>query len=154
MKIAGFIDGAGTGMLTTIGTDGTMASRPMMPLNMDGEGSIWFFTKRNSHDKEAPVNQLNLTFTDEGNGKFVSLSGSSTLLHDQTKIDAWWSPMMKTWFPEGPHDPSLALLRVEVQGGEYWSSSSSAVVRFTTHVISALAGKEIALGENKTVDNR
>jgi len=153
-KIAKFIDAAAVGMLTTIGDDGTLSSRPMMPLAMDNEGSLWFFTKRSATDKEAPVNALNLTFTNQSDGKFVALSGESTLLHDQSKIDELWSPMAKPWFPQGPKDPSLALLRVDVLGGEYWSSSSSAVVRFTTHLVSALAGKEIGLGENKTVQNR
>jgi general stress protein 26 len=153
-KVARFIDGAGVGMLTTVGENGKLASRPMMPLHMDSEGSIWFFTKNTAHDKEAPASELNLTFSDASDGKFISLAGASSLLHDREKMEALWSPMMKAWFPQGPEDQTLALLRVDVHGGEYWASSSSAVVRFTTHVLSALAGREIGLGENKTVVNR
>lgn len=153
-KIADFIDGATIGMLTTIGNDGAMQSRPMMPLEIDSEGSIWFFLHRDSHDKAALSSALNLTFTNQSDGKFVALSGQSELLHDQTKIDALWSPMAKPWFPNGPSDSNLALLRIDVQGGEYWSASSSAIIRFTKHLISAVSGKDVGLGENKTVVNQ
>lgn len=152
-KLASLIDDAGTAMLTTIDDDGKMSSRPMMPLQMDANGSLWFFTKRDATDKEAGHNQLNLTFSDDGDGTFISLSGSSKLLRNEAKIKELWSPMVRPWFPDGEDDPSLALLRVDVEGGEYWNSSSSSMVRFATHVISVIAGREIGIGENKTVRN-
>jgi general stress protein 26 len=134
-KLAKLVASSGTGMLTTIGDDGKMSSRPMMPLQMDANGSIWFFTHRESKDDT-----------------FIALSGSSELLRDQSKIDELWNPIVRTWFKD-KNDPELALLRVDVDGGEYWNSSSSSMVRFAAHVVSAVVGREIGIGSNVKVQN-
>jgi general stress protein 26 len=152
-KMAALIDSAGTAMLTTVADDGKMKSRPMMPLEMDGNGSLWFFTHRDAEDKQAGHDKLNLTFSDDKGGTFIALSGASMLLRDQARIDELWNPIMRTWF-EGKDDPNLALLRVDIDGGEYWNSDSPRLVRFAAHVVSAVAGREIGVGENRTVENR
>jgi len=38
--------------------------------------------------------------------------------------------MTGAWFPGGPEDPSLGLLRVKVQRGDYWDVESSKLVQF------------------------
>ena len=152
-KIADLIEGVGAGMLTTPASDGALRSRPMMPLQMDQNGSLWFFTKSSESEKEAAAGHLNLSFADPKNGTFVSLSGRSMLVHDRSKIDELWSPLLKAWFPSGKDDPSLALLRVDVDGGEYWDSSSSSMVRFLAVSASAIVGHQVGLGENQTVSN-
>lgn len=152
-KIADLIDGVGPGMLTTRSPDtDKLGSRPMHPLAMDAQGSLWFFTQAQA-DKEAPYGDLNLSFAHPDKGTYVSLSGSATLLDDREKIDALWSPMAKPWFPEGKDDPSLRLLRVDVHEAEYWDSSSSKMVRLLAMAASIVAGKPIGLGDNEVVRN-
>jgi len=104
--------------------------------------------------KQASASSLNLSFSDPSNGTFVSIVGASQLCLDQALIDELWSPMMKAWFPQGRNDPSLRLLRLEIQTAEYWDSPSSAMVRMAAIAASAVVGRPIGLGENKTVQNR
>jgi general stress protein 26 len=139
-------------MLTTIGDDGGMSSRPMMPLQMGANGSAWLFTHRESKVKAACDNALNLTFSKEKAGTFIALSGSSALRRDQSKFDELWKPIVRTWFKDNS-DPELALLRVDVDGGQYWNASSSSMVRFAAHVVSAVVGREIGIGSNVKVPN-
>lgn len=152
-KIAGLIEEVRTGMLTTPAMDGHMHSRPMQALQIDSSGSVWFITRTDALGKEADSQSLNLSFADPSAGTYVSLSGSSVLLRDQAKIDELWSPLMKAWFPEGKDDPSIAVLRVDIDSGEYWDASSSSMVRLVGLAASAIAGKEIALGDNDRVVN-
>lgn len=152
-KLADLIATVRTGMLTTPAIDGHMHSRPMQALQIDSNGSVWFITRTDALGKEADEQSLNLSFADPSNGTYVSLSGKSVLLRDKARIDELWSPLMKAWFPEGKDDPSIAVLRVDITSGEYWDASSSSMVRLVGLAASAVAGKEIALGENERVVN-
>ena len=151
-KVVDLIDGIGPGMLTTPDSHGVLTSRPMMPLEVDANGSIWFFTKP-STEKQAPAGKVNLAFADPASAKYVSISGGSTLIYDRARIEELWTPAAKPWFPEGKEDPSLALLRVDVDDAEYWDSNSSRMVRALAMAASAVSGKPVGMGENRTVHN-
>ncbi len=152
-KVADMISEIGTGMLTTPSEAGQMHSRPMQALQIDENGSIWFFTRADAHGKEAGEAGMNLSFADPDSASYVSIAGRSSLLKDRGMIEKLWSPLMKTWFPGGKDDPSLALLRVDVASAEYWDSPSSSMVRLAGLVASSVSGKTVGLGENKTVSN-
>lgn len=151
-KLAELIDQAGIAMLTTQDRSGELRSRPMMPLEMDEQGSLWFATRADAVDKASTHKPLNLSFSKAEDGLFIALSGKATLVDDRQKIEDLWNPMMRPWFKDA-QDPNLVLLRVDIEGGEYWNSSNFAMVRFAGHVISAIAGREVGLGENATVTN-
>jgi len=60
---------------------------------------------------------------------FVALSGTGQILKDRAKARELWNPLAGAWFPDGVDDPNLALLRVEVEKGEYWDPGSSRMVQ-------------------------
>jgi hypothetical protein len=41
------------------------------------------------------------------------------------KAKELWDPNYQTWFPAGPTDPHLALIRVRVERAEYWDAPFS-----------------------------
>ncbi|HSV19201.1 MAG TPA: pyridoxamine 5'-phosphate oxidase family protein [Casimicrobiaceae bacterium] len=47
----------------------------------------------------------------------------------QRKVKELWNAMAGAWFPHGPDDPNLGLLRIDVERGEYWDPGSSKMVR-------------------------
>ena len=49
-----------------------------------------------------------------------------------------WNAMAGAWFTRGPDDPKLALLRVDVDKGEYWEPDVSKVVQFFSIAKAAL----------------
>lgn len=151
-KIAELVDEIGVAMLTFADDSGTLTSRPMMALEMDAEGSLWFFTRPTPGKVEAQ-GKVNLAFARPDRASYVSISGRAVLLKDRAKIDELWSPMAKPWFPEGKDDPDLTLLRVDVDDAEYWDSNSSKMVRLLAMAVSAASGKPVGMGDNGKVSN-
>lgn len=145
--IADLIDDISTAMLTTVEPDGSLASRPMAPLEMDESGAIWFYTDLRSHKVEQ-LQSVNLTFADASEGTYVSLSGRGEIVTDRTHIERLWTAFAKPWFPEGPDSPNLGLIKFVAEAADYWDAPGSKMVRAFGVVASALAGKPIAMGES------
>jgi general stress protein 26 len=142
-KVAGLIKGIKVAMLTTITDDGVLRSRPMATLDRPFDGELWFFTEAGA-PKVSEIereHEVNLGYADPSDNRYVSVSGRAQLVHDSKKIEALWSPGMKAFFPKGKEDPNLALLRIDVDSVEYWSSPSGAVVKLVGFAKALLTGK-------------
>ena len=124
------IRGIRIAMMTTVCADGSLRSRPMATLDMDFDGTLWFFTRLDSSKvgEVADEGQVNLNFADPVQHRYVSLSGLATLSVDRQKIEELWSPDVEPWFPEGIQDSQLALLRIDVDKWEYWDARSGVTV--------------------------
>ena len=74
------------------------------------------------------------TFSDPGDQRYVVVRGEGFVRHDQARIEELWNPAMTAWFPAGPTDPDIALVRVDAQRAEYWDSPAAPVrwVQFVT----------------------
>jgi len=126
-KLAELIGAARVAMLTTAAADGSLRSRPMLA-HRAGDGDVlWFFTRAAAAKVEEALEhpRVNVSFADPDEGRYVSLSGSATLVRDRETVRRLWGEGDRAWFPRGPEDPDLALLRVEVGRAEYWDASSS-----------------------------
>ena len=130
-------------MMTTLDTDGTLHSRPMYNQDADEHGDLWFFTKINSPKTTelSRDNEVNLGYCDPSKQHYVSVSGKAEIVRDRAKIEEKWSEGMRTWFPEGKDDPSIALIRVHPARGEYWDSPSSTVLHLYGYAKAALTGQ-------------
>ncbi|WP_433343610.1 pyridoxamine 5'-phosphate oxidase family protein [Micromonospora sp. CA-111912] len=140
-------------MLTTIGLDGRLVSRPMGLQAAKFDGDLWFF----AHADSAKVRQLrvnpevNVSFSDQRNNAWVSLSGTAQEGCDRARAEQLWNPLLKTWFPDGPDTPGLTLIKVHVSSAEYWGSPSGTVVNLLGFARSAVTGKQPRAGENREV---
>ena len=142
-------------MLTTVGPDGSLRSRPMATLKTDFDGDLWFFTASPS-GKVAELhadNRVNVSYSLPNEHRFVSVAGHAELVRDAAKIRSLWNPLYKAWFPEGPDDPSIALIRVSVEQVEYWDSPSGMMVTLFGLAKAVLTGKryEGEISEHGTV---
>jgi general stress protein 26 len=54
--------------------------------------------------------------------------------------------MYRAWFPKGPDDPEVAVLRVDVHEGDYWEASSSKIVMRAKYLAAAVTGGEVPVG--------
>ena len=142
-------------MLSTIDENGYVHSRPMsLNSEVDEEANLWFFTSSESlkaHEIEQSP-QVNASFSNPEESQYVSLSGTAEIVKDRAKIKELWKPILKAWFPDGPDQADLALLRVRVEKAEYWDSPSSAVAQVFSFVSAIVTGKQIEMGENKKID--
>ncbi|HSI29413.1 MAG: pyridoxamine 5'-phosphate oxidase family protein [Methylophilus sp.] len=151
-KLAELIEGFDIAMLTFIDGQGALISQPMGPIELDAEGNIWFFTDSHS-EKTQHLEELNLAFSGESDGTYVSLSGSGELVTDQARKEELWSPFVKPWFPEGPDSPNLALLKFVPHTAEYWDAPHSKVVRLFAMAASIMAARPIGLGDHEHLNH-
>ena len=61
---------------------------------------------------------MNLSF--DGSSDWLSVAGRATLVDDRSMVREMWNPVVGAWFPEGPDDPDVLLLRVDAESAEYW----------------------------------
>lgn len=155
-KLRELIKGIRVAMLTTTDTDGHLRSRPMMTQDADKfDGDVWFFT---DHDS-AKIGEIerdrhvNVSYSDPDSQRYVSLSGTASLLRDQAKARELWSPIAKGWYPDGPEDPKLALLRVRVEKAEYWDTPSGKMIQLAGFLKAVATGERLDYaGENEKID--
>lgn len=142
-------------MLTTVDESNDLHSRPMsLNSDVDDEGNLWFFTSSNSH-KASEIERtpnVNVSFIDIDQQHYVSISGDAELVQDKAKIKELWKPVLKAWFPDGPDQPDVALLKIKVKKAEYWDSPSSTIAQAVSFVSAIFSGKQVELGENKKLD--
>jgi general stress protein 26 len=129
-KIARLIKGIKFAMLTTEENDGSLRSRPMATQQIEFDGNLWFFTDESTKKcSEIKHHQeVNVSFSDQINNVYISISGKAEIVHDKNKMKELWSPFYKTWFPDELNDKDLALLKINVEKSEYWDSPSSKMV--------------------------
>lgn len=128
-KLAALLKDIPVAMLTTMEADGSLRSRPMALQQREFDGTLWFLTDVETakvYEIERH-RQVNLALMHPGQQKYVSVSGTATVVRDPAKVKELWTPMHSAWFPNGPDEPKLALLRVSVEKAEYWDSPSSKV---------------------------
>ena len=148
------IEGIDFAMLTTVCNDGSLRSRPMSTQQFEFDGTLWFFTSTDTakvgeiqHDQH-----VNVSYAKPSDQKYISVTGRASLVNDRAKIKELWNPVHKAWFPEGPDDPRLALLKVDVDKAEYWDSPSSTVMHIIGFVKALATGTEYQPGENKKIN--
>jgi len=142
-------------MMTTLNDNGMLHSRPMGTLPHAGfdNATLWFFTDATSEKAEEIERhwRVNLAYADTGNQNYVSVSGVAEMVRDRDKIRHLWRDILTTWFPKGPDDPNLALIKVTVDQAEYWDSPSSAMVWAYGYAKAKLTGERPHPGDHAQV---
>ncbi len=138
-------------MLTTVNEEGALVSRPMAPLEMASDGSLWFFTDLQTA-KVKQLQALNLSFTDADQGTYVSISGHGEIHTDHAQIARLWTSAAKPWFPDGPDSPNLCLIKVVPEMAEFWDAPHSKMIRVFAMAASIITGKPIGVGEHDVLN--
>ena len=116
---------------------------PMHALQVDDEGSIWFFSGLDSqhtgHINKDP--RVNLIFSNTAAFEYLTVFGEAEILRDPVKIEELWKPMVKAWFPDGKDDPNLSLIRVRPLKAHYWDTKDGKLVVLAKILVGAITGK-------------
>jgi general stress protein 26 len=155
-KLAGIIKEIKFAMLTTVAEDGTLRSRPMATQQQEFDGDLWFFTRADSEKVQQAQHEehVNVAYANPDDQQYVSVNGRAQLIRDRAKIEELWNPIYKAWFPNGLDDPELALIKVNVEGAEYWDTPNGKMVQLIGFVKSIATGKpyEASKEEHDKVD--
>jgi general stress protein 26 len=139
-------------MLTSIGEDGRLYSRPMYTQEADHGDGLWFFTAKSSA-KSGQVRrheEVNVSYVDLAKNVYVSVAGNAHIIDDPEKERELWNPMNKAFF-EGLDDPELVLLHVDPERAEYWDAPAGAMRQLFNMAKAAMGGRHDS-GENQKVD--
>ena len=114
-------------MVTGTAEDGALHARPMTPQQVTDDLESWFFISRSSEQAAdiAAEPRVNLSF--DGSTDWLSVAGRATLVDDRRLVEEMWNPVVEAWFPDGPQDPDLVLLRVHADAAEYWKAPGGRV---------------------------
>lgn len=150
-KVADLVKGHRIAMLTSIGADGTLLSRPMALQETEFDGDLWFFAERDSR-KVANVTanpQVNVTVGSATT--WVSLTGTAVVVDNPAKRRELWNEAVKAWYPDGPDDPGLVLLKVVADSAEYWDTPGR-LATLISYAKARVTGERYDGGENARVE--
>ena len=118
-------------MLITEDADGRLHSRPMATAELDGRGQLWFLSTEDSPKVReiADRPRVNVSYSSPNEECYVSISGNAEIIRDPVRARELWSPMDEEWFPHGPDDSKLVLIRVKIDSAAYWDSLSATMTR-------------------------
>lgn len=139
-------------MLSTT-SDGRIVTRPMSTQEMGPDGTLRFLTSVDSNKvREIGRNaSVNVAYSDSSSETYVSIAGIARVTNDRAQIKEFWNPFYKAWF-DGPDDPTIRVLEVEPVSAEYWITKGGKIVSLLSMLASAVTGKDMEAGENKTLE--
>lgn len=127
-----------TAMLVTRERDGSTHARPMAVAEMKPDADVYFSTSIDSPKIAEIKADPRVLITFQGRNEFASIEGTATVVRDRALIDRLWAEDWRLWFPEGKDDPTLCLLKVSAERGEYWDTSGSKGARFLFESMKAI----------------
>jgi general stress protein 26 len=153
-RLAQLIRDIRVALLTTRDREGHFHTRPVQTLELEGDQTLWFFTDWHSpkvselrHDA-----RVSLGYADPANHVYCAISGVGQLLRDPQKAQQLWDIEQRAYYPDGPGDARLALLRVQIERAEYWVAPGR-VSHIVAAVSAAVTGKPAGvLGENEKIN--
>ena len=142
-------------MLVTRGLDGAIHARPMAVAELAPDAEPCFSTSLESPKIAEIEADPRVLVTFQSRSEFATIQGTATVIKDRAEIDRLWSEGWRIWFPKGKEDPTLCLLKVSAERGEYWDTSGLEGLKFAFESARArLSGRtaEKSEAQNAKVD--
>lgn len=116
------IKGIDTAMLTTATEEG-LVSRPMKTQEVEFDGDLWFFTKKetNKYDEILHNQDVNVAYVGKS---YVSVRGVAEVVEDLGKKKELWSKVYEKIMQTSYDDPNVILLKINVEAAEYWEQGN------------------------------
>ncbi|MBC7545297.1 MAG: pyridoxamine 5'-phosphate oxidase family protein [Candidatus Sericytochromatia bacterium] len=109
-------------MLTTITPAGYIHSRPMMTQESEGDADLWFVSALDT-EKIAEIRanpKIGVVYFRDRDNAYVSLSGDAQIREDRQLIHDKWQESWRPWFPEGPDQQNICMIKVDAKEVEMW----------------------------------
>jgi general stress protein 26 len=151
-RIWNLLEQIGVGMLTTRFAAGLRA-RPLEARPDRGHGVIYFIVDvRGLKDDEIEATpDVCFTLTDARDKAYLSLTARAEVLRDPLLAAKFWKKTDDVWWPGGPEDRNVRVLKLEPSLGELWDGPKSSEVARHEFVMARATGEESDLGQNRKV---
>lgn len=111
-----------TAMLTT-STDEGLVSRPMKTQEVEFDGDLWFFTKKDTDKYHEILHDQDVNVAYAGKS-YVSVRGKAVIVNDLEKKKELWSPTYEKIMQTSYDDPDVVLIKVNAEAAEYWETGN------------------------------
>jgi general stress protein 26 len=144
------VEKTGVGMLTTRFAGGLRA-RPLDARPDRAAGAIFFISDwRGLKDDEIEASpDVCFTLIDAGDKAYLSITGRAEVLRDAALAARYWKKADEVWWPDGPGDEHICVLRLEPHRAELWDGPASAAVARHEFAKARATGEKPDLGENR-----
>lgn len=116
------IKGVDTAMLTTLTEEG-LISRPMKTQEVEFDGDLWFFTKKETKKYKEILHDQDVNVAYAGKS-YVSVRGKAEIVEDLEKKKELWSKAYEKFLQTSYDDPNLILIKVKAEAAEYWETGN------------------------------
>ncbi len=142
-KLKELVESINICMYCTMEQGSGMASRPMGTAKIEDNGDIWFFTTDSSGaaGNAEGAREVCLNYSSPAKNSYLCVMGRPELSFDKARMKELWSPILKTWFPEGLDTPDIALVRVRPRSAHYWESDVSRMRILSSFLKAAVTGE-------------
>ena len=130
-------------MLTTSTEEG-LVSRPMKTQEVEFDGDLWFFTKKDTSKYDEILHNQDVNVAYVGRS-YVSIRGKAEIIEDLEKKKELWSNVYDKIMQTSYDDPNVILLKVKVEAAEYWEQGN--LLKTIVYFYKRITGKNA-----KTVD--
>lgn len=144
-----------TAILVTRGDDGHYHARPMEMQHHGPAGALWFCTSMDSDKIKELRAEPHCAVALHAGGispTYVSISGLADIVQDKGLIQSMWRPSWRAWFPDGPTQPDLVLLRVRPEHVEYMNPSTGRLKVLATMIRRMVTHERVEPDEKHRVD--
>ncbi|MFD1705702.1 pyridoxamine 5'-phosphate oxidase family protein [Siminovitchia sediminis] len=138
-----------TAMLTTATEDG-LVSRPMKTQEVEFDGDLWFFTKKetNKYDEILHNQDVNVAYAGKS---YVSVRGRAEIIEDLDKKKELWSKVYDEIMQTSYDDPNVILIKVKVEAAEYWEGGN--FIKKAAYYYKRMIGQSTESSDiNKTIE--
>jgi len=90
-----------------------------------------------------------LTFLYAKEKVYLSVSAEAVITTDTDKARELWNEHQQVWWPDGPEDPNLRVVRVTPHRAEMWDGPASSAVAAFEFGKARVTGKKPNLGEKR-----
>ena len=121
-------------MFATRGDDGSLHARPMSNNGqVEWDGDSWFFAPADGRlvAEIARDPATVTTYRAEDRFAFVALSGRAEVVDAPDRKRELWLEELERWFPNGPDDPNVALIRVGSVAAQWWTDRGDGIADLT-----------------------
>lgn len=138
-----------TAMLTTVTEEG-LVSRPMKTQEVEFDGDLWFFTKKETSKYEEIRNDQDVNVAYAGKS-YVSVRGRAEIVEDIEKKKELWSKIYEKIMQTSYDDPDVILIKVKAEAAEYWEEGN--LIKRIAFFYKRITGKDSdSVDINETVE--
>ncbi len=138
-------------MFTTTDSEGHQLSRPMAQQEVEFDGDLWFFAARDSRKVAHITSHPEVNVSMSSSDTWISIEGDAVVVDDMAKKKELWNKVVEAWFPDGPEDSNIVLLKVNAHSAEYWDSPGGRIASAISFVKAKVTGEPYDGGENERV---